>query len=296
MRTLFKKPGFELIFSLSLIAIMALPPLVFGQDKKDLEIRINNGDTVINGKNIKSLSTGERKQALKDIENLGSLNPARHRMFIRKRGSADTGTKRITIDRFQYNNGDGDREMVERLPFKRDSAGRTFKYRLRRPNGADSTLAFNFRMEGPEPRIEEREWGFNDRHRGPRMAFMRRNTQSFDYTNTGTDGISTHVSFRVTDPMPEKLKEMGGTEKNSLELKDLNLVPEFSSGKTALMFSLPSRTVAEVKLTDHDGKLIWGDKAINGNFRKSFGLGLNGVYFLQVKQAGKVAVKRIVKE
>src|ERR1700754_4602523 len=129
MRKLLIKPGFELIFALSLIAIMGLPPLVFAQDRKDLEIKITNGDTVINGKNIKSLSPLERKQALKDIENLGSLSPARHRMFIRKGNPADTGTKRITIDRFQYNNGDGDREMVERMPFKRDSAGRGFKYR-----------------------------------------------------------------------------------------------------------------------------------------------------------------------
>jgi hypothetical protein len=35
---------------------------------------------------------------------------------------------------------------------------------------------------------------------------------------------------------------------------------------------------------------------VNGSFNKSFGLGLNGVYFLQVKQGGKVALKRIVKE
>lgn len=299
MKKLWIKPGFELIFSLSLIAVMALPPLVFGQDKKDMDIRITNGDTVINGKNIRELSPAQRKQALNDIENLSGLNAApvmRHRIFINKRMTADTGTRRITMDRFRYENGDS--ETTGRLPFKRDSAGRAFQFSIKRPDGADSAFAFTYRMRGgPESSMEDSEWGPNAMHR-PRAEFMRhhRNTQSFDYNNTGTDGISTHVSFRVANPSPEKLKEMGGTEKNSLDIKDLNLVPEFSTGKTTLMFSLPSRVAAEVKLTDHDGKLIWSDKAPNGSFHKSFALGLNGIYFLQVKQAGKVAVKRIMKE
>jgi hypothetical protein len=129
-----------------------------------------------------------------------------------------------------------------------------------------------------------------------RENFHHRNVQRFDYTNTGSDGISTHTSFRVSDASPEKLKNTTGTEKADLEIKDLNLVPEFSSGKMLLMFSLTSKSVAEVKFTDNEGKLIWSEKAMNGSFSKSFPLGLNGVYFLQVKQAGKVALKRIVKE
>ena len=120
--------------------------------------------------------------------------------------------------------------------------------------------------------------------------------QSFEYTNTGSDGISTHISFRVSDASPEKLKNITGSEKAGLEIKDLKLVPEFSSGKTLFMFSLVSRSVAEVKFTDNEDKLIWSEKSANGSFSRSFPLGLNGVYFLQVKQDGKVALKRIVKE
>jgi hypothetical protein len=120
--------------------------------------------------------------------------------------------------------------------------------------------------------------------------------QSFEYNNTGTDGISTHISFRVSEPSPEKIKTITGSEKAELEITDLSLVPEFSSGKTLLMFSLQSKSVADVKFIDNEGKLIWSAKAMNGSFNKSFGLGLNGVYFLQVKQGGKVALKRIVKE
>ena len=81
-----------------------------------------------------------------------------------------------------------------------------------------------------------------------------------------------------------------------LPLTDLTLVPELAAGKTIIMFSLPSKAVAEVKFKDNNNNLLWTAKAVNGTFTKSFSLGLNGIYYLQVKQAGKVAVKKIMKD
>jgi hypothetical protein len=89
---------------------------------------------------------------------------------------------------------------------------------------------------------------------------------------------------------------MPPVEGPTLEISDLNIVPEFSTGKTLLMFSLPAKTVAEVKLIDSNGKALWKEKATGGSFSKTFVIGLNGIYYLQVKQGNGVAVKRIVKE
>jgi hypothetical protein len=295
-------PGFEFIFSLSLIVIMALPLLVFAQGTKDIEIKVTNGDTTINGKNIKELSPAERNQALKDLDNLGSINGSanngRHRMMMRKRGLADTGTRQITIERRHLVISDRDPEIANEPGFKRDSTDRAFRFGMKRQGGKDSVFSFNYRMnDDRESRFDDRERNFDFRMRDAvRERFRHRNIQSFEYTNTGSDGMLTHVSFRVSDPSPEKLKAITGSEKAGLEIKDLNLVPEFSAGKTLLLFSLPSKTVAEVKLTDNEGKLIWSAQTVNGNFNKSFALGLNGVYFLQVKQGARVALKRIVKE
>jgi hypothetical protein len=287
------KPGFEVIFALSLIIIIGLPPLLFAQDVKNMEISITNGDTVINGKHIQDLSSAERQQARKDIGNLGHIgapaNNGREDIVIRRRGRSDTGARGIIIERRRFADGDGS--------FRRDT-GRAFKLRLRRQGDKDSTYTFNYRMNGDrEERFEDGEREFNfHMHRPGMEGFRRRNVQNFEYNNTGTDGISTHISFRVSEPSPEKIKTITGSEKAGLELTDLSIVPEFSSGKTLVMFSLPGKSIADVKLTDNDGKLIWSAKAMNGSFTKSYGLGLNGVYYLQVKQGGKVALKRIVKE
>ena len=289
MKTYSMKPGFEFIFALSLIVIMALPPLVFAQGEKKMEIRITNGDTTVNGKNIKELSREERKQALKDIDNMGKavrLEGMDQHFIFRKEGLSDTGAEKIIVEKRRFEDG-----PVADMPGVGNDTGRMYRFKMRRPGGKDSVLTFNYKMNGGP---DERNFQFDMRN--PRMEFRHRNLQSFDYTNTGNDGISTHVSYQVTEPSPEKLKAITGSEKADLEIKDLNLAPEFSSGKTILTFALPAKSVAQVKLTDNEGKLIWSDKAANGSFHKSFVLGLNGIYFLEVKQAGKIALKRIIKE
>lgn len=295
MKKLALKPGFEFVFALSIMVIIGLPPIVSAQSNRDVdirntEIRITNGDTIVNGKNIKELAPDERKQALRDIENLdNSVSKADHQSIVIMRRHLDTGMNRMFTERHRF----GD-----------DSARRFFKFRFRGPNGReDSTLTFNYqyKMNPDEFRFEPRDFGFRNRdfdmpmpRRG--FGFMRRNVQTFEYTNTGSDGIPTHVSFRVMEASPEKAKQVTGSEKSDLDLNDLTLVPEFTSGKTLLTFSLGTRAPATVKFTDNEGKLIWSDKAANGSFSKSFTLGLNGIYYLEVKQGNKVALKRIVKE
>ncbi|MDB5026093.1 MAG: type sorting protein [Mucilaginibacter sp.] len=296
------KPGFEFIFALSLMVIIVLPLLVFAQSTKDMEIKITGGDTTINGKNIQDLSPAGRKQALKDLDNLGSAagtdNAGRQHLVIRNRrpldgpepGNIITGKRVLQSD-------DHDPARADEPRFS-DTAEHEFKFRMKRLHDKDSAFTFNYRLNTDrQERPDRGDRHFNFRMRGPgEENFRHKNIQRFDYTNTGSDGISTHASFSVTDPSPEKLKALAGSEKAELDIKDLNLVPEFSAGKVLLIFGLPSKSVAEVKFTGNDGKLIWSDKAMNGSFNKSFALGLNGVYFLQVKQGDKVALKRILKE
>jgi len=293
MKANWTKPGFELIFALSIISIMTLPLLVFAQGNKNIDINIANGDTTINGKNIKDLSFEERKQALKDIDNLtGPETNGKQRIVIKRRSLTDTGERNMIYKRRFFNNDD----LTENHHFFNDSAKHVFKFRMKRPDGDDSTVTFNYRMNGnPDEFLNDHMRNFNYSLR-ERENSRHRNIQRFDYTNTGKEGISTHTSFRVSDASPEKIKNVTGSEKAELELRDLNLVPEFSSGKTLLMFNLSTKTAAEVKFTDSEGKLIWSEKITNGEFHKSFPLGLNGVYFLQVKQGNKVALKRVVKE
>ena len=73
MEQRFNKPGFELIFGISIILIFTLPALIFGQNNRPIEIRINNGDTIINGKKLQQLPEADRLRAIKTIK--GSNEP-----------------------------------------------------------------------------------------------------------------------------------------------------------------------------------------------------------------------------
>src|ERR1700743_1135164 len=157
------KPGFEFIFALSLITIMALPRLVFAQGTKDVEIKIINGDTTINGKNIKELSPDQRKQALKDIGNLEQPNGmGRQQIFIKKRGIPDTISRRVIIADHHFRAGK-DWETEDMPGFKRDTADRKYKFRMKRFGGKDSTFTYDYKLN--EDRFRNRDFDFAMRDR-----------------------------------------------------------------------------------------------------------------------------------
>ncbi len=246
------KPGFEFIFTLSLFAVLGLPPLVFGQSTKDEQITIVNGDTTVNGTNIKQLSGKERQAALKDIGQIAAIKSTPGQPPV-----IASNTRRKTV---------------------------VMKYRFK-----DSTAG----------KMNREQWRSKTMTEDPMMDFSRKNTQDFNYITTDNNGVSTHVSYRVTEPSGP-LNNMASTPEKAqldkLDITDLNIVPEFSAGVTVLMFNLPSKAIAEVMLKDSKGNVIWSDKALKGSFTKTFPLGLNGIYYLRIKQGDKLAVKKIYKD
>ena len=259
MKTHFLKPGFEFIFSLTLIVILALPPVLLAQAQKpatkDFEITIVNGDTTINGKKISELNADDRTAAMKDIGH------------IEKPDSAGSTAMHMQRHRMMMKDSTGNNIGIGGL-------------RLRKRAMNDKNQA-----------------GFNrDMQNMPDMRMPRRNTENFDYVSTDNDGISTHVRFHIADASNTDLKRMEYVEGPKFEIRDLSIVPEFASGKTLLIINLPLKTPASVKLSDSQGKVLWSEKAVGGTLSKTFALGLNGIYFLQVKQGNAYSVKRILKE
>lgn len=257
-------PGFEFIFTLAVLAILGLPPLVFAQNNKDLQISINNGDTTVNGRSIKDLSPKEKQAALKDISTIAAISPA---------GAPAIANNAHVKSTFRMHQRTNDSLSV--------SPGF-------HPTPGERKMAMH-------PRDDNRM-----RDRNPAFDFDRKNSQFFNYTTTDNNGVSTHVSYRVSEPT-DGLSHVGTdpdqhAQHEKLDLNDLNIVPEFTAGKTLLMFTLTSKAVADVQFEDSKGNLIWSEKAVNGSFTKSFPLGLNGIYFLRVEQKGHLAVKKIFKE
>jgi hypothetical protein len=288
MKKFFLKPGLEVIFSVSLIAILGLPPVLMAQNQKDVEIKIENGDTTVNGKNIRELSAADRKNALRDIRHIDGDNN-QNVYFFKRKDTTGGKTERFEFRKRIQTNGDH-QPMITGSSIIRDSVGNVVVLRRGRRRQADSNMTFSYRLDrtpgGP---------GFGNRPGGPMMMGERRNSQNFDYVNTDNEGISTHVRFHVSDVSNEDLKKMPHVEGGKFEITDLNLVPEFSTGKTLLMFDLPGKAPGDVKFIDSEGKVLWNDKSNGSGFSKTFVMGLNGIYYLQIKQGRNIAIKRIMK-
>ncbi len=306
MKKFFFKPGFEFIFSISIIVILGLPPVLLAQTQKDLEIRIENGDTTINGKNIKDLSAKERNDALKDINHLSGRitinidsdknDKIERRFFFKRRDSVSGNEGYVQFKKRRPGNAEHEPVVTENIVIK-DSVGNIVETRRGRQREMDQTFAFKYRNNEETPDRMRMHGGVENRpFRLPAMRFEPRNSQNFDYMSTDKQGFSTHVSFHVSDSLEESTQKSHGGERAKLEINDLSLLPVFTSGKTLLMFSLPSKSVAEVYLKDGEGKLLWSEKSAGGNFSKSFTLGLNGIYYLHIKQGNSDAVKKILKE
>lgn len=255
-------PGFEFVFTLAILAVFGLPPLVMAQNSKDVEISIKNGDTTVNGKNIKDLSPKEKQGALKDISTIASIAP-------------DNASPA---------------PMANSPHIKR-------MYRFQKK---DSTVTFNYHINPDDRPMAMHMRAEIIRERNPAFEFDRKNSQMFNYVTTDNNGVSTHVSFRVSEPT-DGLTHVGTDpdqkdQHEKLDITDLNIVPQFSAGQTLIMFNLPSKLPADVQFEDGKNNLIWRAKALNGSFTKTFPLGLNGIYYLRVEQKGKLAVKKIFKE
>lgn len=263
--------------------------MLMAQNKKDIEIKIENGDTTINGNNIKTLSPKDRANALRDIKHLsGDMAPggdSKQRVFVFKR--RDTAMK-----------NDGGRQMItENIVINKDSLGNMVETRSETRGGMNNRVTIKY--NNPDQMQERMEWRNGDVNGPMRRPMMRpdhRNSQNFTYINTDNNDISTRVSFNISDVTNDDLKKMPPVEGPRLDITDLNIVPEFSTGKTFLLFTLPSKGAASVKLINSEGKELWAEKTTGTSFTKSFVLGLNGIYYLQVKQGSGIAVKRIMKE
>ncbi|MCO5947389.1 T9SS type A sorting domain-containing protein [Mucilaginibacter flavidus] len=301
MKNLLKKPGFEFVFSMALVAILALPPVLIAQNKtqKDMEIRIENGDTTINGKNIKSLSAEDRQIALTDINNLrGNMNDrqlsnnGRGNYFFKRIDT--TGGKTMRMEFRRRGQGNGDEPMMSRR-LREDTL--TVMTRRGKMGDGNKKMTFSYRFDDENPDdVRPGERTFSRMPMREMRRHERRNTQNFDYENTNNDGVVTHLTFHVSEATDDDLKRMEYVEGPKFDIKDLNISPQFSSGKILLTFDLATKAPAVVKLSDSEGKTLWTEKTANGAFSKSFALGLNGVYYLQVKQGKNISLKRIMKE
>ncbi|MGB4773763.1 MAG: hypothetical protein WBP45_01205 [Daejeonella sp.] len=313
---------------LTLSALLLIPIVFSGKvsaqkSKKDATrtVIITNGDTIINGKNIRDANKKDQTRLRKEFSEMNRELTGKGLVI------KDHGDKDIDFN-FRKHNGE-----TNTLFWKDDEGDKAFRFRFKHdPKNmrnielftdsmiiamdGDSTWS-NFDMKPGDFRKNIRSkvmtmdnepfLRFSDPesfHRMPGFPPMEReqnNSQVFTYTNTDKDGFSNRMSIRINEVSAEQFKKITGAEANKEEsnfLEDLTLFPSFSTGKILLSFNLKDRGNMDVKVLDSDIKVVFSDRAANfsGNYSKQISIPKNGLYYLAVNQNGKWVVRKISKK
>jgi len=289
-------------------------PICYAQTKKSISktIIVTNGDTVINGKRLADLDKAERDKLRKELytEKKKQGNGEFDVMIERRDANGDLVLKKY----IKGNEGTLTEDSVVRLRInplmrlKRDSDAiaakgdslliRKFHKKLeshdRLPVMPPSDI--NVRIPNAFREMESED----DFKRPGRQKFSERpNSQSFNYSNTGKDGFTTRMNVFISDLTNAEIKKVTGLESidKPLEVEDLAIFPNFSSGKMSLSFNLESKGSITVTIKDADNKNVFFDtvKNFSGIYLKQANLPKNGIYYLSISQNNKWFVKRIVK-
>ncbi|HYK75637.1 MAG TPA: hypothetical protein VEV16_01540 [Daejeonella sp.] len=298
-------------FILALITITAARPAAFAQQKQEIRktIIITDGDTIINGKNLKNLSKSDRAalrkelQAMEKNRSMRRAGKQKNEEIIIKNGNQAPKILRWS-DEDEISMNDYPWVLSDSLvTFMKDSLPRQLRFNMEHmdSNMHQKMMELHRRigsmppmMGRAYPRMLSPKEGINLYNRIPSGG---KNLQSFNYVNTDKDGITTHLNIRLTD-VPEELSKKISHDTKVLEVTDLVISPNFSSGKLNLIFQTAARGSISVKILDSDLKALFTDQPANfsGNYYKQVSLPKNGIYYIHISQNGKSFIKKMVKE
>lgn len=268
-----------------------------------MEVKINNTDTMVNGKAFKELSEDEK------IVWRGKINP----YIVNKEGAKNGATVRI-YKRIMASNADSVETIIERqnsdkmwLRTKQDSLKSevyffrdSIKNTLRMRNNADD---IDWKMVHPR-RAPNTPMPPNFNTENENFKFLRPlkpNTKSFNYQTTDNDGFTTRLSFNIEEPTKTELKEMFKNSDlaiNSANVSNLILAPNFDKGTVSLNFTTAAKASVLVKVLDNEGKLILNKKKTlsTPNFQEEFMMSKNGIYYLQISMGNQTYIRKIIKK
>lgn len=278
-------------------------------------IIISNGDTIINSKKLSEANKEEGTRLRKELSEMegrtnGFQGPNEERVIIRKRSSKEPPI---------LNWNDGNPNEFE-LKLEKNMPGDVHIFNFDGDEMNMDTLikGFNFNMNGLDSNLQKRiitmHRNFDlkvprmNGHIAPPLVFEGRmrpgteestNSSSLNYNHIDKDGIPSRMNIRILDAQKGDLKKITGSESlsSALDVMDLTLFPNFSTGKLGLSFNLESRGAVKVKIMDSELKQVYADEAANfvGTYMKQINLPKNGIYYISVKQNNGWFVRKLIK-
>lgn len=292
------------------IVILSSAGRAYTQDKHiSRTIKIQNGDTVINGKHLKEYGKAEKESLLKEMREIRKSTERWNSTHTPNAmaWSSDTG-KNVRKYFFRHKTGknknfDFNTDSLV-LRFNKDSLLKSFSFNgdsIRKRIWENIFIErFDNSIDMPNIIVKRFPGIHADGSELPRVwGDTRKNSQSYDFTNTDKDGITSRIMINVNDPSPMQVEKIMSTSSHDLlNIQGLSFTPNFSTGKINLQFTLTSKGTTRVKILDSSYKEVLAESisGLSGNYAKLVAIPNNGIYYLVISQNNKSFIKRIVKQ
>lgn len=280
-------------------------------EKKEVKtsIIINGGDTTINGKKFKNLSEEEKTELRKEftqVEKRRISMDAPHfkkSMAVTIKKSADNDSMILEIDSTRMRNFSykTDVNAPKVFELKGDSLlGKLEDMNIDREILLGRSLGNEIDWEMVHPRrMATGRPSLNPNNRFEIMLPNKPNSNSYNYSTTDKDGYTTKITYIVSEPSKTDLTSTFKDEKiniNGLNISDVMLIPNFTSGKTTLTFSVKAKGALNIKIIDSAGTTVFSESKtlVGENYNNSFIAAKNGNYFIQITQGSQTYIRKII--
>lgn len=280
-------------------------------------IRIINGDTTITEKDIPGWNEGDKAEFEKRMEELhkemgelqfriekevaGGPDGIRTKIIIRDQEGLEEGDAMIFEDEDMHMSPDGKECIIIKKCMPGDSLRR--RHMMIEDEHGLMHIPAPPSVPGvppapPIPDVEKllEEHGLKD--------FKGMDGEVFIYHTKPADGKYKKMVIRVMEPGKAELKRIDPFErktgKNNLEIEELKVYPNPSTGQFNLAFTTKEKGDAVIRIMDVNGKEIYTETlpAFTGTYHHEFDLKENasGIYFISVEQNDKKILKKVVKD
>lgn len=294
------------------VVIITTSKKVKAQEKEQKEVKIaiiiNDGDTTVNGKKFKNLSEEEKTELRKEFNQVEERRISMKAPHVKQsitivgKRNAENDSMIFEVDstkmrKFSYTIDGKSPRVIE---FKRDSLLRKLDgMNIDREIILGRSLGDEMDWEMVHPRRAMP--GRSNLNPNNRVEFLMPNSpnsNNFSYSTTDNDGFTTRINYTISEPSNTELKNTFKDEKiafNSLNISDVMLVPNFSTGKTTLTFTSKAKGALNIKMIDSAGNAILSEnKTLLGeSYSNTFSASRNGNYFLQISQGSQTFIRKV---
>lgn len=274
---------------------------LFSQEKKQINttIKIMNGDTIINGKNLKDVTPEEgvtlKKNMKLDPSKVDSrISLASPHINKRIRVIKDGDTFKVDSSRssnLDFGSNVSYLTMIDdniKNNFIKSKNGKTIPSKIdwekaNRDYHLPKAYSYSFK-NSTEPNYIEKSY--------------TKNSRNFSFTNIDNDGYSTSINLTILNATEQNIKDFFDIDlinSDNLDVRNLTFYPNFENGKININFDTDAKKIS-LRILDNNGNEVFKDfTAVNLTYNKLLDLFKNGIYYLEIKSGNQSFIKKLIK-